>query len=167
MRDVYEHVCLDIENCRDVSATLTSGPLQQNSAIPPYHFVRRVTVHLTHIDTLNGNTLQDNWAKEQLVERQSYYTQVYSLTACKYIEHLAAFKLRIEIAVLNRSTAEKYEEALVNLAYQLKAKGAQLVVNCDNRSWGNRSVPTFDYDRSIALWTAKINACNNFGPNRP
>jgi hypothetical protein len=73
---------------------------------------------------------------------------------CAELKQVGRLELTIVLDAILLMAAEKYEEMLVSLIYQLKKKGAQV----DLISWWlhNDSGPSTRYDKPLSEWEEKI-----------
>jgi len=149
----YEKAFWSLEDSDCLSSFLRYGPLQRSPIRHPHELIRKLEINLS-IAPYEQDPAKANWMREKFASKRDYEHQASLVSDCHMIKHLDGLDLQIKVHAFQEDCAEKFEEALVPVVYELKAKGAKVTVTCPGYLEG--SVPSFDYDKPLAAWEEKI-----------
>ena len=163
----YTRTVFDVGHSYDVDALLTGGLFYTNPLWAPLKFVRSLWVTVSFQSHPEDDDYTDNKRKpapdlELQAQKPDFERLIAHLSAIRQVKYAENFCLYLTLRTYHTKSLAKYQEVLVPLVYDLKAKGLKITLRCyQTRSPGNVDF-TSEYDIPRAEWDAKIKESSAF-----
>lgn len=129
----YEKSKWSVEHCDLLRPFLLQRLRQPGLVQDPFRYIRRLNLQIELADS---------------APKSRYRKEADNVGACQLIMQVTCLKLRLVVNIQPESAAEKFEEALMPVIYDLKALGASVTIECRYWSWPpSEIIPEFDYDQ--------------------